>query len=140
MELEAQVSYPAPGRIRAQARDLVVEVGPPPHRGGDPSAYGPFDILLAALATCTGFPVMDFLAERGLNSQEAGVHIKARRSEESHLLEEVEIEILAPPEFPKKYEEALVRAAGLCFIKEQLGKAPVFTTRVVTRTKGEDAS
>lgn len=132
MELEAQVSYPAPGRIRACARDLVVEVGPPPHRGGDPAAYGPFDILLAALATCTGFPVMDFLEERGFASREAAVNIRARRGEETHLLEEVEVEIVTPPDFPRKYEDALVRAAGLCFIKEQLGKAPVFTTKVLT--------
>jgi putative redox protein len=140
MQLEAHVSYPAPGRIRAQARDLVVEVGPPPHRGGDPDTYGPFDILLAALATCTGFPVMDFLEERGFPAREAAVHIRAQRGEDSHLLEEVEIEILAPPGFPKKYEAALLRAAGLCFIKEQLGKAPLFTTKVRTASEVGETS
>lgn len=133
VDLEAQASFPARGRIRAQARDLTVEVGPPPHRGGDPEAYGPFDILLTALATCTGFPVMEFLEQRGLSAREAGMRLRAVRSEESHLLETVEIEIVVPPGFPAKYEEALRRAAGLCFIKEQLGRAPRFVTRVVHR-------
>lgn len=133
MELEATVSYPSDTRIRAQAKDLVVEVGPPPHRGGDPGAYGPFDLLLCALATCTGFPVMDFLQERGIPTEGAAVRLKALRGEESHILEQVDIEIVVPPEFPDKYRDALVRAAGLCFIKEQLGKAPVFATTVVAR-------
>jgi ribosomal protein S12 methylthiotransferase accessory factor len=132
MILEAAVTYPSGTSMRAQAKDLVVEVGPPPHRGGDPDAYGPFDLLLCALATCTGFPVMDFLRERGIPTEGAAVRIKAVRGEESHILEKVDIEIVVPPEFPDKYREALVRAAGLCFIKEQLGKAPEFTTTIVS--------
>jgi ribosomal protein S12 methylthiotransferase accessory factor len=132
MILEAAVTYPSGTSMRAQAKDLVVEVGPPPHRGGDPDAYGPFDLLLCALATCTGFPVMDFLRKRGIPTEGAAVRIKAVRGEESHILEKVDIEIVVPPEFPDKYREALVRAAGLCFIKEQLGKAPEFTTTIVS--------
>ena len=128
--MQAEVTFPSPDRIRATSRGLAVEVGPPPDRGGDPEAYGPFEILLCSLATCTGFQVADFLHQRGFETSAAGVRILAERGAESHLLETVSIEILVPKDFPAKYHDALVRAAGLCFVKEQLGHKPMIITTV----------
>ncbi len=129
--MQAQVSFPSPTRIQACSKGLTVEVGPPPDRGGDPEAYGPFDILLCSLATCTGFQVLEFLKERGFETADAGVRITADRGEDSHLLERIDIEISVPADFPTKYREAVIRAAGLCFIKQQLGQKPEITTMVV---------
>jgi putative redox protein len=129
--MEVEVDFPTPTRIRARTKDLTVEIGPPPDRGGDPEAYGPFDLLLCSLATCTGFQVVDFLKQRGFDSSGAGVRIEAERDERSHLLDAVSIEIHVPPDFPDKYEDAMIRAAGLCFIKQQLGQRPEITTSVV---------
>ena len=81
--MRVEVSFPSPTRIKASSKDLTVEVGPPPDRGGDPGAYGPFDLLLCSLATCTGFQVADFLQQRGFATAGAGVHIEAERSEET---------------------------------------------------------
>jgi ribosomal protein S12 methylthiotransferase accessory factor len=128
--MQVDVSFPSPTRIRACSKDLAVEIGPPPDRGGDPAAYGPFDLLLCSLATCTGFQVLDFLQQRGFDTASAGVRIEAERGEESHLLESISIEIRVPEGFPGKYNDAIVRAAGLCFIKQQLGHRPGITTTV----------
>lgn len=128
--MQAVVTFPSPTRIQARAKGLTVEVGPPPDRGGDPEAYGPFDVLLCSLATCTGFQVADFLRERGFDTTDAGVRIDAERSEETHLLERISIEIDVPAGFPDKYRDAIVRAAGLCFIKQQLGQKPEIATSV----------
>ena len=129
--MKAEVTFPSPGRIRATSKGLTVEVGPPPDHGGDPDAYGPFDILLCSLATCTGFQVADFLRRRGLDTATAGVRIEAERGAESHLLESISIEIVVPADFPDKYQDAIVRAAELCFVKQQLGHRPEITTTVV---------
>jgi putative redox protein len=128
--MQAEVTFPSPTRIQARANGLTVEVGPPPDRGGDPGAYGPFDILLCSLATCTGFQVADFLRERGFDTASAGVRIEAERSEETHLLDRVAIQIQVPAGFPDKYHDAIIRAAGLCFIKQQLGQKPEIVTSV----------
>lgn len=128
--MQTEVTFPSATRIQARSKGLTVEVGPPPDRGGDPEAYGPFDILLCSLATCTGFQVADFLGQRGFDTAAAGVRIEAERGEESHLLEHISIDITVPPGFPDKYHDALVRAAGLCFIKQQLGKRPEIATTV----------
>jgi len=137
--MQVEVTFPSPTRIQAHSKDLTVEVGPPLDRGGDADAYGPFDLLLCSLATCTGFQVADFLQQRGFDTAGAGVHMEAERSEETHLLETISIQISVPPDFPEKYNDAIVRAAGLCFIKQQLGQRPEITTSVVARVPGGPA-
>lgn len=132
--MDVEVSFVGATRVRAKARDLEVEVGLPPARGGDPDAYGPFDMLLCGLGTCTGSAVRDFLQERGFPTAQAGLHIQARRNSETHLLENVSIEIRVPEGFPDKYRQAVIRAAGTCPIKDQLGLKPQFTVAVVPRT------
>jgi putative redox protein len=137
--MQVEVTFPEPSRVQARSKGLFVEVGPPPDRGGDPDAYGPFDILLCSLATCTGFQVADFLHQRGFDTASAGVRIDAERSEETHLLDHITIEIAVPPDFPTKYDDAIVRATGLCFIKQQLGQHPEITTTVAARAAGNKA-
>jgi len=120
--MRVEVSFPSPTRIKASSKDLTVEVGPPPDRGG------------------TGFQVADFLQQRGFATAGAGVHIEAERSEETHLLKTISIQINVPPDFPAKYNDAIVRAAGLCFIKQQLGQRPDITTLVVAAAPGGPAA
>lgn len=131
--IDVEVSFPSSTRIQARSKNLTVEVGPPPDQGGDPDAYGPFDLLLCSLATCTGFQILSFLQERGMPIVDAGLHIEAKRSEQTHLLESVSMQIRVPRDFPDKYRDAIVRAAGLCFVKEQLGHRPEFTMSVVAQ-------
>jgi putative redox protein len=134
--VQVEVTFPSATLIRAHSKGLTVEVGPPPDRGGDPEAYGPFDILLCSLATCTGFQVADFLQQRGFDATAAGVRIEAERSEESHLLERISIDITVPLDFPDKYRDAIIRAAGLCFVKQQLGQRPETSTTVSSPSTG----
>lgn len=129
--MRVDVCFPQNDKIQAQSRGLEVEIGLPPHRGGDPEALGPFDLLLCSLALCTGYHVLTFLDERGISLDDAGLCIQAERGEESHLLDTVAIEIKVPADFPKKYGDAIVRAAGQCLVKAQLGKAPEYTMSVV---------
>ena len=69
---------------------------------------------------------VDFLKERDLLSAATGLRITAVHSKQTHLLENVCIEIRVPEGFPEKYEEAVVRAAKGCPVKEQLGVVPEF--------------
>ncbi len=129
--MRVHVDFPGSQRIQATCKDLTFEIGMPPDRGGDPDAYGPFDLLLSGLALCTGFHVISFLEERGLSIEKAGLTVKAERGADSHLLETVTVEIRVPQDFPAKYNDAIVRAAGLCLVKAQLGRAPECVTSVV---------
>ena len=129
--MKVEVDFPSHESIKACCRDLVFQIGLPPDLGGDPEAYGPFDLLLSALALCTGHQVRTFLEERGLPIEDAGVIVRADRGAESHLLDTVSMEIRVPKEFPEKYNEAIVRAAGQCPVKIQLGHKPEYEMSVV---------
>jgi len=130
--MHVDVCFPGNDKIQARARRLEVEIGLPPHRGGDPDAIGPFDLLLCSLALCTGYHVLTFLDERGISIADAGLCIRAERGEESHLLDTVDMEIKVPEDFPEKYRDAVVRAAGQCLVKAQLGQSPQFSVSVVS--------
>jgi putative redox protein len=129
--MRVEVGFPAGDRIQAQSKGLVVEIGPPPDRGGDPEALGPFDLLLCSLALCTGYQVLSFLQERGMSFADAGMSIEGVRNKDSHLLETVSMEIRVPQDFPEKYNDAIIRATNQCFIKHQLGQRPDFKLSVV---------
>lgn len=130
--MHVEVGFPNKETIRTQCRDLVIETGPPPSLGGDPDAIGPFDLLLCALAACTGFGVLTFLDERGYSLADAGLRIDAVRGEETHLLDSIKIEIQVPADFPEKYRDAIVRATDQCLVKHQLGQKPAFEVSVAT--------
>ena len=130
--MRVDVCFPQSDKIQARAKGLEVEIGLPPHRGGDPDAPGPFDLLLCSLALCTGYHVLTFLDERGISIADAGLCIQAERGEDTHLLDTVAMEIKVPGDFPDKYRDAIVRAAGQCLVKAQLGQAPEFKLSVVS--------
>jgi hypothetical protein len=71
-----------------------------------------------------------------LDTGGAGVHVEAERGAESHVLDSIAIRIGVPQSFPDKYHDAIVRAAGLCFIKQQLCRCPEITTTVVAAEGG----
>jgi ribosomal protein S12 methylthiotransferase accessory factor len=129
--VKVEVEFPSHERIKACCKELVFEIGLPPDLGGDPEAYGPFDLVLSALALCTGHQVRTFLMERDLPIDDAGVILRAERGADSHLLDTVSMEIRVPKEFPEKYNDAIVRAAGQCLVKAQLGQKPDYDMSVV---------
>lgn len=129
--MQVDVAFPDQETITARSGELSFKIGLPPDQGGDPEAYGPFDLLLSALALCTGHHVRAFLQQRGFPVSDAGLLVRAERGAQSHLLETVTLEVRVPAEFPQKYEEALVRAMGQCLVKTQLGRQPDMQAVVV---------
>lgn len=129
--MRVDVCFPANTKIQASSKGLMVEIGMPPDRGGDPEALGPFDLLLCSLALCTGYHVLAFLEERGISLAEASLCVEAERGADSHLLDTVSVQIRVPADFPEKYADAIVRAATQCLVKAQLGQQPEFKMSVV---------
>jgi ribosomal protein S12 methylthiotransferase accessory factor len=89
------------------------------------SAPTPFDLFLASVGTCTGYYVARFCRSRQLDP--TGIRIRERTVEEgtTHRLARIEIEVALPPEFPARYREAVLRAAGQCAVKRALESPPV---------------
>lgn len=135
--MHVEVEFPTDDRIQARSKEMVFEIGPPSSHGGAPEAMGPFDLVLSGLGLCTGYQVLAFLKERGLPRTGTSLGISAVHDEHTHLLKTVSLEIRVPEGFPEKYKDALIRAAGRCAVKTQLGQAPEFEFSVMPAGRRE---
>lgn len=100
----------------------------PVEQGGNDSAPAPSDLFLASLATCAAYYVLNFCLERKIPADDVSVVMRTHKKEDSSLLDRIELDIKIPPDFPEKYEKAVVRAANLCWVKKVVQSPPKFET------------
>ena len=125
--MEMIVDFPGGARVDTHFGDFTVKTDQPPQGGGEGSAPTPFAVFLASIGACAGIYVLGFCKQRGLSPE--GVRIVQRMHAgpfSQGLVERIELEIQVPPEFPEKYHEALIRAAGMCLVKRHFEKPPEF--------------
>ncbi len=123
--MEMEITFPGGARVDASFGPYVVRTDQPPAGGGEGSAPTPFALFLSSFGTCAGIYVLSFLRQRNLPTDGVKLIQRVRRDPASGMTDQVEIEILLPPDFPEKYREAVVRAAELCAVKKHLEKPPV---------------
>ena len=124
--MEIDVDFPGGVRVDAHFGGFTVHTDQPMPDGGEASAPSPFDLFLAATATCAGFYVQSFCRQRGIAT--AGVHLVQRLEVDSasgHVTR-ILIEIQLPVDFPEKYKTAVTRAAEQCSVKKHLEQPPAF--------------
>jgi ribosomal protein S12 methylthiotransferase accessory factor len=133
--LDAEVTFPGGKRVDATVGPYVIRTDQPLEAGGDGSAAAPFDLFLAALATCTGFYVLAFCQARGLSTE--GIRLRERVEVDSatKLPNHIRLDLTLPASFPEKYRAAVVRAAEGCKIAKTIAAGPAI--EVVAHT--EDA-
>jgi len=101
--------------------------------GGDGEFPEPFTMFLAALGTCAGIYVKSFCDQRGIDS--TNIRLKQAQSfnPDKKIIDQIEIKIEIPQDFPEKYEKALIHTASLCAVKRHLKediKVEVKTARI----------
>lgn len=94
--------------------------------GGDASAPEPYDLFLASLGTCAGSAVLGFCRFRDIPTDDIRLVQRVVRDPERKRVARVETEILLPPDFPKKYDQAVVRAAATCAVRKTVEDPPEF--------------
>ena len=57
--------------------------------------------------------------------------LRFQRNEKSHLMENIDIDIHLPSDFPDKYRKAVIRAAEMCTVKRTLANPPVIQVNTV---------
>ncbi|MGC9469181.1 MAG: OsmC family protein [Anaerolineae bacterium] len=125
MAMELTISFPGGACVDAACGDdMVIRTDQPVSGGGERSAPTPFELFLASMGTCAGIYVLSFCQQRGLPTDEIRIREKVEMDPQTHLVSEVKLEIQLPPDFPRKYESALVRAAELCAVKRHLEIPP----------------
>jgi ribosomal protein S12 methylthiotransferase accessory factor len=118
--MEMEIVFPGDARVDALADNMVITTNQ------DGSAPAPFTLFLASIGTCAGIYVLSFCRHRNLPTDGIRILQRTRRNPATKMIEEVEIEIQVPPNFPAKYHEALIRAADQCAVKKHIVQPPRF--------------
>jgi len=123
---EMKVTFPGGKRADAEYKGFVIKTDQPVYAGGNGTAPAPFDLFLASIATCAGLYVLAFCQNRDIPLDEASVVMRMHKSAEKKMIEKIDIELQLPPEFPKKYERAVIRSVDTCAVKAHILDAPAF--------------
>ncbi|MEA1977556.1 MAG: OsmC family protein [Chloroflexota bacterium] len=127
-----EITFPGGARVDAHFGSFVIKTDQSPLGGGEGSAPSPFATFLASLGTCAGIYVLSFLKQRGLPTDGVRIIQKTHSNPATGLIEQFDLEIQVPENFPEKYKEAMVRSAELCAVKKHFEDPPRF--RVYTES------
>jgi ribosomal protein S12 methylthiotransferase accessory factor len=126
--MEIIIDFPGGSRVDAHFGKFTVPTDQPPIA----SAPTPFDVFLSSIGTCAGIYVLGFCQQRGLPTEGIQLVQRIHTNPTTHLVDEIDLEIVVPVTFPEKYRDSLIRSAELCKVKKHLEKPPRFriTTQV----------
>jgi putative redox protein len=132
--MEMMIDFPGGDRVDAHFGPYTVMTDQPGFNGEPGSAPTPFSLFLASIATCAGIYVLGFCKQRNLPTEGIRIIQRSDRNRLTGMVENVEIEIQVPPDFPEKYLPSLVRSAELCAVKKHIETPPAFSvvTQVVS--------
>lgn len=88
--------------------------------GGDGEFPEPFTLFLASLGTCAGIYVKGFCDQRGIPSENIHLTQSQNFNPIKKMIDQIEIQIHVPEDFPVKYEGAVMSAASMCAVKKHL--------------------
>ena len=125
-----QIDFPGGLAVAARLDDFAVPTDQPVAAGGTGSAPSPYDLFLASIGTCAGFFALRFCQQRDLPTAGLSLSLDYRRDPETKKLQQVEIKIQLPENFPEKYRSAIVKATDQCAVKKAILDPPEF--RVIT--------
>ena len=131
--MDMEILFPGGKRGDAIYKGFTIRTDQPRESGGEGSAPTPFDLFLASIGTCAGIFVLFFCQQRGISTE--GIRVIQRTEKEASMISKIAIEIRLPPDFPEKYEQALIRSAELCAVKKHLEAPPLF--EIYTKSEGK---
>lgn len=120
--MEILIDFPGGSRVDAHFKGFTVPSDQPPIA----SAPTPFDLFLSSIGTCAGIYVLGFCQQRGLSTEGIQVVQRIHSNPVTHMIDQIDLEILVPSTFPEKYHESLIRSAELCKVKKHLENPPKF--------------
>jgi len=128
--MDMRVTFPGGKRVDAEYKGFTIHTDQSAKNGGEASAPSPFDLFLVSIGTCAGIFVLSFLQERNLPFDGANLGLHFERDQNTHMVQNITIDINLPANFPQKYKKAVKSAAELCSVKKHLSQAPSFDLNV----------
>lgn len=112
--------------VTAKHHGHTIKTDQPLENGGSNTAPAPFDLYLASIGTCAGIYVKSFCDNRKIPTEKIKIIQQTEYNEETHLPENITIDIMLPSDFPEKYKDSIINVAGLCAVKKSIANPPSF--------------
>ena len=132
--MDMEISFPGGKKVDARYKGFTIKTDQPEHAGGDGAAPTPFDLFLSSIGTCAGFFVLSFCQQRDIPTHNVKLILRPERNKETGMITKITLEIQLPADFPEKYKEAVVKAAGVRAVKKHLFAGIVFDIVTTTRS------
>ncbi len=126
-----EISFPGGLKVTAHYKGMEIPTDQPKDEGGDGSAPEPFTLFLASIATCAGVYAVSFCRARKIPTQGMRLIQHITRDPKTHKIAALDLELVLPPEFPAKYEKAIIRVMDLCAVKKAIFNPPEINLRAV---------
>jgi ribosomal protein S12 methylthiotransferase accessory factor len=122
--MEMKIFFEGNKKVNAEFNGQIIMTDQPVQAGGDGSAPAPFTLFLASIGTCAGIYVKSFCAQRNIPTDEITITQKMNYNYKTRLVDDIQLNINLPKDFPEKYKAAIINAANLCAVKEHLNNPP----------------
>ncbi len=119
-----QISFEGNKKINAEFNGQIIPTDQTQQAGGNGSAPAPFTLFLASIGTCAGIYVKSFCDQRNISTHEISITQSMNYNYKTRLIDQIELKIHLPKDFPEKYKQAVINAVNLCAVKEHLKNPP----------------
>ncbi|MDG6228853.1 MAG: OsmC family protein [Candidatus Thermoplasmatota archaeon] len=127
--MDIVITFPSGKKVNANFEGFVVRTDQSIDDGGCGEAPDPFSLFLSSIGTCTGIYVLRFCEQRNISTDDMSLLLKTSKGDDG-LIDTITLLIRVGQDFPKKYMNALIKAASLCTVKRQLVKPPTIQISV----------
>ncbi len=127
-----EITFPGGKKVDANFNGTFIKTDQPVAGGGEGTAPAPFDLFLASIGTCAGIYVLGFCQSRGIPTDNIKIMQHMNFNPVERLIDQIELEIKLPADFPEKYKVAVENAAEHCAVKKHLQKPPMIVVYSTT--------
>lgn len=126
MAKTVSVSFPGGKRLAARIDRHTVFCDQSQDEGGEGTAPSPFDLFLVSIATCSAYYAQGFSEKRDIDTSGMALTLHCEYDEAAKRYPRMEMVLTLPPDFPAKYENAVLKAMEACFVKKHIVNPPEF--------------
>lgn len=130
--MEMKIFFEGRKKINAEFNGQIIFTDQSSQSGGEGTAPAPFTLFLASIGTCAGIYVKSFCDQRNIPSDKIFLIQKMNYNYKTRLIDNIELKIHLPADFPEKYKPGVVNAANLCTVKEHLKNPPLIEVNTYT--------
>ncbi|WP_281185318.1 OsmC family protein [Trichlorobacter lovleyi] len=128
--MKIDISFEGGQKVAASFPDGLQMLTDQPGADGAPGeAPTPFAYFLGSIGTCAGIYVLEFCKARQIPTDRVSLtqHTEFELDQQGkRRVSKVGLTINLPPEFPERYQKAIVKAAELCSVKKAIMHPPEF--------------